>query len=86
MRLASSGVISILHHIADGSARRKFVIRDGERHARKEQHISTAAPANMRKIFNRLRFPRWLVLCLRYEYLLLKNITAAIDNRSPANI
>ena len=53
---------------------------------RKEQHISTAAPANMRKIFNRLRFPRWLVLCLRYEYLLLKNITAAIDNRSPANI
>lgn len=53
---------------------------------RKEQHISTAAPANMRKIFNRLRFPRWLVLCLRYEYLLLKNITVAIDNRSPANI
>lgn len=53
---------------------------------RKEQHISTAAPANMRKIFNRLRFPRWLVLCLRYEYLLLKNITAAIDNRSQANI
>lgn len=76
----------ILHHIADGSARRKFVFRDGERAYRKEQHISTAAPANMRKIFNRLRFLRWLVLCLRYEYLLLKNITAAIDNRSPANI
>lgn len=43
-------------------------------------------PCQYGKIFNRLRFPRWLVLCLRYEYLLLKNITAAIDNRSPTNI
>ena len=71
----------ILHHIADGSTRRKFVFRDGERHTEKSSIYQQP-----RKIFNRLRFPRWLVLCLRYEYLLLKNITAAIDNRSPANI
>ena len=75
----------ILHHIADGSARRKFVFRDGERHTEKSS-IYQQPPLPICENFNRLRFPRWLVLCLRYEYLLLKNITVAIDNRSPANI
>lgn len=81
-----SGVIRSCTTLRTAVPRRKFVFRDGERHTEKSSiYQQPPLPICEKFLIDCASCGGWFY-GLRYEYLLLKNITAAIDNRSPANI